>query len=95
MATYFRWFARGPDLQAIKEKRLQVLASPRIACWIFDIADRWKPSPGVSGSRVLVAIVFDEIGEALINLTVSFASTVRRVAGGSMGSAAGLWRGRR
>ena len=30
-----------------------------------------------------------------ISLTVSFASTVRRVAGGSMGSAAGLWRGRR
>jgi hypothetical protein len=29
------------------------------------------------------------------SLTVSFASTVRRVAGGSMGSAAGLWRGRR
>jgi len=66
MTTYFRWFARGPDLQAIKHKRLQVFASPRTACWVFDMADRWKPSSGVSRDRVLVAIVFNEKGVALI-----------------------------
>ncbi|WP_159351357.1 hypothetical protein [Roseomonas harenae] len=66
MATYFRWFAKGPDLKAIKGKRLQVFASPMTACWIFDMTDQWKPSSGISRDRVLVGITFSEQGNALI-----------------------------
>lgn len=67
MSTYFRWIAPGPDLTQARVKVLQVSASPRIAYWIFDMADEWKPSAGVSGGeRVLVAITFNEQGRQII-----------------------------
>jgi hypothetical protein len=66
MSTYFRWIAPGPDLMQARVKVLQVSASPRTAYWIFDMSDRWKPSAGISGDRVLVAITFTDRGRQII-----------------------------
>jgi hypothetical protein len=49
----------------VDDESLQVFASSGTACWIFDMADRWKPSSGVSSDKVLVTAVFDDKGEAL------------------------------
>ena len=65
MPTYYRWIARGPDLQAAQRGSLQVSASPRHACWIFDMSN-YKPSSGVHSERVLVAIIFHSSGEAIL-----------------------------
>jgi hypothetical protein len=65
MSTYYRWFARGPDLDAVKSKSLQVSASQRTACWIFDMSD-YVPSAGVHGDRVLVAIVLNQRGDSIL-----------------------------
>lgn len=66
MTTYYRWIQKGPDLQKARAKTMQAFASSRAAYWIFDMADRWKPSAGVSADRVLVTIIFNERGEAII-----------------------------
>jgi hypothetical protein len=66
MSTYFRWIAPGPDLMMAKVKVLQVSASPRTACWIFDMAGLWKPSVGISSDRVLVAFTFTDLGQQII-----------------------------
>ena len=66
MSTYFRWIAPGQDLTQAKAKVLQVSASPRTAYWIFDMAGQWKPSAGISGDRVLVAIAFTDPGQQII-----------------------------
>jgi len=66
MSTYFRWIAPGPDLIRAKAKSLQVSASPRTACWIFDMSGLWKPSSSISSDRVLVAFTFTDLGQQLI-----------------------------
>ena len=66
MSTYFRWIAPGPDLMQAKARILQVSASPRTACWIFDMAGLWKPSGSISSDRVLVAFTFTELGQQII-----------------------------
>lgn len=66
MSTYFRWIAPGPDLLQARIKVLQLSASPRTAYWIFDMSEQWKPSAGVSGDRVLVAITFADRGQQII-----------------------------
>jgi len=66
MSTYFRWVAPGPDLILAKAKVLQASASPRSACWIFDMAGLWKPSVGISSDRVLVAFTFNDLGQQII-----------------------------
>jgi hypothetical protein len=65
MSTYYRWIARGSDLQAAQQGTLQVSASPRHAYWIFDMSN-YMPSGGVHGERVLVAIIFNPRGEAIL-----------------------------
>jgi hypothetical protein len=77
MATYYRWIAKGVDLDAAKRKMLQVSASPRHCCWIFDMSE-YKPSAGIQADRVLVAFVCNAAGESMINDTskhVDFLST--------------------
>jgi hypothetical protein len=66
MSTYFRWIAPGHDLTQARVKILQISASPRTAYWVFDMADEWKPSGGVSDDRVLVAITFNDQGQQII-----------------------------
>jgi hypothetical protein len=65
MPTYYRWIARGLDLQAAQRGSLQISASPCTAYWIFDLSN-YIPSGTVQGERVLVAIVFNSSGEAII-----------------------------
>jgi hypothetical protein len=65
MSTYYRWISKGPDLMAAQRKLLQVSASPRHACWIFDMSE-YKPSAGVHGDRVLVAFTFTSAGEDIL-----------------------------
>ena len=66
MSTYFRWIAPGPDLEQARLRILQVSASPRTAYWIFDMSDQYKPSVGVFTDRVLVAVVFTDSGQQMI-----------------------------
>jgi hypothetical protein len=66
MSTYFRWIARGPDLVQARAKVLQVSAAPRTAYWIFDMSGAWKPSTGISGDRVLVAMTFTNPGGLIV-----------------------------
>jgi hypothetical protein len=65
MPSYYRWIARGPDLQAAQQRTLQVSASPRHACWIFDMSS-YMPSGGVHTDRVLVAIIFNPGGDTIL-----------------------------
>jgi hypothetical protein len=58
--------APGPDLVQAKVKVLQVSASPRTACWIFEMAAMWKPSDSISSDRVLVAFTFTDLGQQII-----------------------------
>ena len=69
MSIYYRWIARGPDLQAARLKSLQVAAAPRTAYWIFQIGDRVLGNymPSQYHDRVLVAFTFNRAGEAILN----------------------------
>ncbi len=63
MAIYYRWIARGADLQAAQRGSLQLSASPRIAYFVFDISGHL---PKLDGERVLVAITFTPNGETIL-----------------------------
>src|SRR3954469_6802478 len=65
MATYLRWIAIGPDLQAAKSRKLRNSRGANTALWIFTLG-KWSPSAAVAKDRVLVAIKFTSKGEALL-----------------------------
>src|SRR5579864_5309621 len=65
MPTYFRWIARGPELDAAKTGKMQYSSDK--AFWVFAMGASYRPGGGITADRVLVAFEIDDTSQGYID----------------------------